>query len=168
MIQIGEELADIRVEYPVHPLPPDPNRQRVQRLMRAASRPKPIGKAQEIRLVDRVEHLDHSPLDNLVLQRGDTERPLPPVGLRYVRSPRLLRLVSAAVDPSLQIPEILIQALPVVLPRHPVHPRRGFRADSPEGRPQARQVDVVQQRGEPRFLVPSRDFAHTIQPAWHG
>src|SRR6478609_11835211 len=53
----------------------------------------------------------------------------------YIRSPRWLRLVSAAVDPSMQIPEILIQALPVVLPRHPVHPRRGFRADSPESRP---------------------------------
>ena len=41
MIQTGEELADIRVEHPVHLFPLDPDRERIQRLMRAA--PRPVG-----------------------------------------------------------------------------------------------------------------------------
>jgi len=35
-IKLAEEVADIRVEYPVHLLPFDPGRQRIQRIMRAA------------------------------------------------------------------------------------------------------------------------------------
>jgi len=85
VIKIGEEVADIRIEHPVHPLPPDPDRERIQRMMRITPRPKPIGEAQKVHLVDGVEHLDDGPLDDLVLQRGDAERPLPPVRLRDVR-----------------------------------------------------------------------------------
>ncbi len=44
-------------------------RQRVQRLMRVAPWPEPVGEAQEVRLVDGVEYLDDGPLDDLVLQR---------------------------------------------------------------------------------------------------
>jgi hypothetical protein len=44
MIQAGEELADIRVEHPVHLLPLDPDRERIQRIMRAAPRPAAVGK----------------------------------------------------------------------------------------------------------------------------
>src|SRR6266536_455388 len=51
------------------------NRPRIQRLVRVAPRPEPVGKAQEVRLIDGVEHLDDGPLDDLVLQRGDAERP---------------------------------------------------------------------------------------------
>jgi len=97
MIQAGEELADIRVEHPVHLFPFDPHRERIQRVMRAASRPETVGKAQEVHLVDGVEHLDDGPLENLVLQRGDAERPLPPVRLRDVRPARWLSLVAPAV-----------------------------------------------------------------------
>src|SRR6266508_1891883 len=87
MIKLAEEVADIRVEHPVHLLPRDPDRQRVQRIMRAASRPEPVGEAPEIRLVHSVEHLDDGPLNDLVLQRSDAERPLPPVRLRDVHPP---------------------------------------------------------------------------------
>ena len=46
--------------------------------MRAASGPEPIREAEEARLVDGVEHLDDGALDDLVLQRGNPERPQPP------------------------------------------------------------------------------------------
>ena len=74
-----------------------------------------------------------------------------------------------AVHPGVQIPKVRLQVLPVVRPRHPVHPRRGLRADRPVRRPQPIDVDVVQQRGEPRFLVPSlppraHDPAHLSAP----
>jgi hypothetical protein len=52
--------------------------ERIQRMMRAALGPEPIGEAEEVLLVDGVEHLDDCPLEDLVLQRGDAERPLPP------------------------------------------------------------------------------------------
>jgi hypothetical protein len=43
--------------------------------MRAASGPKPIREADEVRLVDRVEDLNERTLDDLVLQRCDPKRP---------------------------------------------------------------------------------------------
>jgi hypothetical protein len=75
------EPTNVSVQHPIHLLPHDPSRERVQRPMRAAPRPKPVGEADEVRLVDRVQHLDHRPLEELVLQRRDPERPLPPVPL---------------------------------------------------------------------------------------
>jgi putative transposase len=38
-----QTIADIRVEHPVHPPAFDPDRERIQRVMRAAPRPKPVG-----------------------------------------------------------------------------------------------------------------------------
>src|SRR5690348_16430961 len=40
-----EEAMDVGIEHPVHPLPLDAHRQRVQRLMRAATRTEPVRKA---------------------------------------------------------------------------------------------------------------------------
>ena len=78
MIQAGEEVADVRVEHPVHLLLLDPGRERIQRMMRAAPWPEPVREAPEVRLIHGVQHLDDGPLDNLVLQRGNAERPQPP------------------------------------------------------------------------------------------
>ena len=55
---------------------------------------------------------------------------------------------------------------PVVLPRHAVDPRRGLGLKRPVGRPQAIDVDVVQERGEPRILVLLCHPAHAIQFTW--
>src|SRR5262249_38265171 len=87
LIKPGKEVADIRVEHPVHPLAFDPDRESVQRIMRTAPRPKTVREAPEVHLVDGVENLDGRPLDDLVLQRGDTQRPQPPVRLRDIRPP---------------------------------------------------------------------------------
>src|SRR6266704_609555 len=99
-IKLAEEVADIRVEYPVHPPPLDTDRQRIQRLMRVAPRPEPVGEAPELRLIHGVEHLDDGPLDNLVLQRGDAERPQPPVRLRDVCPSRRPSPVAPCVQPA--------------------------------------------------------------------
>src|SRR5713226_9974814 len=48
MAQVIEEATDVGIEHPVHPLPLNAHRQRVQRLMRAASGPEPIRKALEV------------------------------------------------------------------------------------------------------------------------
>src|SRR5438034_531497 len=67
----------------------------------------------------------------------------------------------------MQIAKVRIEILPVVLPRHPVHPGRGLRVQPPVSRPQAVDVDRVQERGEPHLLVLLCDSAHAIQRAWH-
>ena len=59
-IKLAEKVADIRVQHPVHFLPVDPGRQRVQRIMRPAPWPEPVGKSPEVRLVHRVQHLRHA------------------------------------------------------------------------------------------------------------
>jgi hypothetical protein len=66
-----EEPANVGVQNPVHALPADAHVQCVQRLMRAASGPKPVGESFEVHLVYRVEDGHHRLLNNLVLHAGD-------------------------------------------------------------------------------------------------
>ena len=47
--------------------------------MRTASGPEPVREPEEIFLIDRVQHLDHRTLDDLVFQCGDAERAPPAV-----------------------------------------------------------------------------------------
>jgi hypothetical protein len=72
----------------------------------AAPRPEGVGEAEEVRLVDGVQHLHHRALDDLVLQRGDAERSLPAVGLGDVLSPGRLCPVGAPLYASMQIREV--------------------------------------------------------------
>ena len=81
---VVEEPFDIGVQYPIHRPGLDARRERVQRIVLSPSRPEAIGEAEEVRLVDGIENLHHRTLDDLVLQRGDAERALPPVRLRDV------------------------------------------------------------------------------------
>ena len=67
MVKAGEVVPEIQVEHPAH-LPLDPDRERVQRMMWTTPRPEPVGKPEEVRLVDGVQHLHHRPLQDLVLQ----------------------------------------------------------------------------------------------------
>src|SRR6266705_1271907 len=85
--QVIEEATDVGIEHPVHPLPLDAHRQRVQRLMRAATGTEPVRKAFEVDLVDLVEDRHHCLLNDFVLQCCDAQRTLPPVSLRYKDSP---------------------------------------------------------------------------------
>ena len=157
------EATDVRVEYPVHIPLLDPDRQRIERVVGLAPRPEPVGEAEEVLLVNGVQHLDHRPLDDLVLQGGYAERPLPPVRFRYVHPARGTRPVGTAADPAEQVFEVRPEILPVAGPRHLIHPRGGLRADRRVGRPQAGEVDVVQQRREPRILILPCSSAHTVQ-----
>ena len=55
MVHVVKEASNVRIEHPVHSLPLDACRQRVQRLMRAATRPEPVREALEVDLIDLVE-----------------------------------------------------------------------------------------------------------------
>src|SRR6476661_895761 len=52
-IKLAEKVADVRVEHPVHLLALQTDRQRVQRVVGATPVTKSVGKATEVRLVDR-------------------------------------------------------------------------------------------------------------------
>src|SRR5882757_9933792 len=62
-----KEPGNVGFQYPVHPRVADPDGERVQCIMRTASGPEPVREPEEIFLVDRVQHLDHRTLDDLVL-----------------------------------------------------------------------------------------------------
>ena len=82
----SKNAGDVGVQYAVHLGAGDPDHQRIQRIVLAAPGPEPVREPEEVFLVDRVQHRDRGPLDDLVLQGGDRQRPLPSVRLRYVPS----------------------------------------------------------------------------------
>jgi hypothetical protein len=136
-------------------------------MMRRTPRPKPVREPEEVLLVDRVQHLDERPLKDLVLQRRDPERPQSPVRLWDEHPPRRPRPVTPRMDPVVQIAKVRFEISPVVRPPHAVHPRRGLPADRPVRRPQAIDIDMVQQRRQPRLPVRSRRSAHPPPvPPW--
>jgi site-specific DNA recombinase len=82
-----EEATDVRIEHPVHLLPLQSDHERIQRLMRTAARTEPVGEALEVDLINLIEDRHHGLLDDFVFQCRDTQRTLPPIGLRYIDSP---------------------------------------------------------------------------------
>ena len=80
-----EEGRYVGVENEVHSLAANPDCQRVQRIVLATFRSEPVAEAEEIFLINGIQHRDGRPLDDLVLQGRDRERALFPVRLRYVR-----------------------------------------------------------------------------------
>jgi hypothetical protein len=163
VVQRIEKATNVRVEHPVHPPRFDADRQRVQRMVRAALRPESVREAEKVLLVDGVQHLDDGALDDFVLQRGNAERPLPPVRLRDVRSPDRTRSKRAPLEAGGQVAEVDLQHLTVMLPRLAVDARRRISCQPEIGRAEPLDViDVVQQRREPLFPVPFRCLTYPL------
>src|SRR5271157_3296628 len=123
---IVEETPNVRIEHPVHSLPLDAHRQRVQRLMRAATRPEPVREAFEVDLIYLVEDRHHSLLNDFVLQRCDAQRTLPPVSLRNKDSPRRFCPIRSTVHPAVQIDESILKPGFIFLPRYAVYSGRSL------------------------------------------
>src|SRR5713226_2443260 len=115
-----EKAFDVQVEHPVHFFRQQSRVQRIQRLMLASPWSEPVRKAEKIRFVDSVQHLDRRALDDLVFQRRYSERPLPPVGLRYIHPTHRFRSVRSSLQPFGIILQIYLHFLAVVPPRIPV------------------------------------------------
>jgi len=148
-----EERPDIGVEYVVHLRAADAGHQGVQRIMLATLGPETIREPEEILLVDRVQHGDCCPLDDLVLKSRDRERALPPIRLRYVPPPGRQCPVRSPMDPSMQVLNPAIEVCFVVLPCQPIDARGGLSPESEEGCPQGFRAEMVVERREP-FLLP--------------
>src|ERR1700730_15167099 len=83
-VNLVEKGLNVAIEYPVDSPLPDPERERIQRLMLVTLRSETVAEAQELRLIDRRQDCHHRCLDNLVLYGSDAERPLSAIRLRYV------------------------------------------------------------------------------------
>lgn len=122
-----------------------------ERVVVTAPQAEPVREAEEVRLVDGVQHL----------HRSDPERPLPPVGFGDVHSASRLRSIRSALQPIRQVLEIGLQRLIVVPPPLPIHTEGGFPLQREVGRAQyVRIVSVVQECREPRLPILSGSLTY--------
>src|SRR6266852_7277319 len=142
-----------------------PHPQRVQSIVLAAPRPEPIGEAQKVLFVNLIEDRHYGLLDDLVLQSCNTQGTLPSISFRNVGSLGRLRSIRPLMDSAMQVYQLLIQVRLVLLPRHAIYSGRSVPLQRVEAAPQQLGRDVVEQRGEPRPLVPTCCFTHTEQVA---
>ena len=99
-----EEPFDIGVQYPVHTLRLNPEREGIHCIMLPSARPESIRESPEVRLVNGIEHLHDCPLDDFVFQGSHAQRTNAAVGLRNVSSPDRLRFVAPVVQASMEGP----------------------------------------------------------------
>jgi hypothetical protein len=144
-----QEPGNIGVQNVVHLSAVDPDMERIQRIVLAAARAESIAEPEEFLLLDRIQQRSGGPLDNFVLKGGDCQRTLPPIGLRYVPTPRGLRPIGSPMDPIAQIFDPAIEIGFVVLPPHPIDARRRVPLQREERGTQHCAVEVVEERGEP-------------------
>src|SRR5215470_15113008 len=130
------KAAQCRIEHPVHFTSYDPYREGIQRVMRAAPRARSARKTEEVHLIDGMQNLDECGLDDLVVQRRDASRSLPPIGFWDVRPPRGLRSVCASLEPLGKVLEVCLQVFAVLLPRHPIDTGGRLRIQAEVGSPQ--------------------------------
>jgi hypothetical protein len=146
-----------RVEKPLHVKlnhPSAPNAHELvspdlQGLVRRPAGPKPVRAVQKVLLVYRLEHHDHRPLKNLVLEGRHSDRASGrAIALREVRSLHGWRSVAARLGAIEQIPEILFQVLRIRGSRLSVYAWRAILPRAPIGLMEPDHVDVVVERRE--------------------
>ena len=71
-VEVIEKAFDVGIKHVVHLLLQERIRQRIQRVMLAASRAKPVGESEKVLLVNLIEDGDHGLLDDLVFQGRDS------------------------------------------------------------------------------------------------
>jgi hypothetical protein len=102
-----------------------------------------------------------------VLQGRDPQGPLPAVRFRNVNSSRWLRSISAAVNPTVEIGEPILQAGLILLPRDTVHPWSGFPLQRVKTLLEQSDRHMMEQGGELHLLPFPCCLAHTRQPLGH-
>ena len=117
------KATNVGIEYPVDVTLFNPDRHRIQRVMRAAARAGTVREAETLCLVDGVEHLARRSLDDFVLQRRLANGALAPIGLGDVD--RLTRgsLVRSPLAPVRQVPQVGVELLAVGGPCLAIHAR---------------------------------------------
>jgi len=160
LADLVEKGLNVAIEHPVDPSLPDPERERIQRLMLGALWSETVAEAQELRLIDRRQDCHHRSLDDLVLYGSDAERSLSAIRLRYILPARRQRSIRSCVDASMQVQEICLKVLCVFAPRHLIDTWRCGLLQSEEARPQDINVDVMQERRQLVLSVPDDGFSY--------
>jgi len=143
-----EEATNVCIEHPAHLLRRDPYRQRIQRIVLAAARSKPVRETDEVRFIDCIQHFDGGPLDKLVFECRYADRSLPPICLRDLNASDWLRSVRSALQATGQVLEIALEILAITCPRLTVDTRRGLPLETKVGLPKSIDVvDVMPERG---------------------
>jgi hypothetical protein len=142
-------------------------RQRVQRLMLATPRTEAVRETEKVFLVYLIEDGDHGLLDDLVLQRRNPQRALPPIGLPDVYPSRSLGPVCAAMHPTMQANKAFLQIGLILLPLYAVDSGASFSLEGIKAFPQPINGQVVEECDEPHLLIIPYCFPHTRQPLGH-
>src|SRR5437016_11579202 len=158
-----EEASEVRVKNIVHLCAVDSGDKCVQRIVLAALGPEPIREAEEVFLVDRVQHRACRLLDDLVFECGNCERALLTISLRYVMSPRRQSPICSPMDPGVQVLDLAIEVCLVVLPCQPIHTRCGISLEGEQCHSQEFDADMVEERGEPFLLPLPCDLPYALQ-----
>jgi hypothetical protein len=135
--------------------------------VRAAPGSKSIREPEEIFLVDRVQHRDGGPLDDLVLKGRDRERTLPSIRLRNVPSPGRQGTIPSPLDPCVQSLDPAIEVGLIVPPTQPVHPGCRFPPEREERHPEHRDAEMVEERGELLLLPCLGHLPYAVQRLGH-
>ena len=161
--EIAEEPANVGVNDPADLPPFHSDRHGVERIVRPTPRSEPVAEPEELRLVDRHQNrVRHRLLDDLVLQRGDAERSLPPVLLGYVHPPGRRRAVRSPVQPSMQVDQSVFQPFGIHFPRHAIHASGDVTLERVERFRQHGHRDVVQERNKTLFRVPLCSLSYPV------
>src|SRR6267378_4736488 len=101
--RLSKKSSDIGIQNVVHLLLQERVRQRIQCLMLAAPRAKPVRKAEKILFIDLVEDGYHGLLDKFVFDSRDREWTLPSTCFLYVHSSRGRRSIGSAMNSAMKI-----------------------------------------------------------------
>src|SRR5208283_5497639 len=99
---------------------------------------------------------------------GDAERPLSAIRLRYVPPTGRQRSIRSRMDPCVEANEVVLELLPVLVPRDLVDAWGSPLLQAEERPPKAIDVDVVQKRCQSLLVVPVDGLTYAILRLWHG
>ena len=135
--------------------------------MLAASGSETVREPEKVLFMNCVEHLRQRPLDDLVFQRVNSQRALPPIQLGNVVPPRWSRPISTAMQARMQLNQVRFPVTRILVPRHAVCTRCRIVLQPAICSVEQIDRDVVHQRGEPFLLTLSCSCSYTFEPLGH-
>src|SRR5262249_24826758 len=90
-----------------------------------------------------------------------------PICFRNVRPSGGQRPIASVVDAPMEVLDPVVDVGSVLLPRDTIAAWGRLALERVEAPDEQRDVEVMQQGGEPRILVPTSDFTHSLQAGRH-
>ena len=116
------KAPNVGIEYPVDVALFNPDRDRIQRVVRAAAWAGTVQEPATLLLVDGVEHLDCRPLDDGVFQRRLADGALAPISFRDGDALHRWGLIGSPLPAVCELPKVGCKWLPVGGPCLAIHP----------------------------------------------